>query len=66
MDHNAIVEEIIRRVAQKISEAEEGCAGSAACGGQPGLLVLTQDHGTNCHAVLESEASRPATAPTAP
>ena len=56
MDHNAIVEEIIRRVAQKISEAEEGCAGSAACGGQPGLLVLTQDHGTNCHAVLESEA----------
>lgn len=58
MDHNAIVEEIIRRVAQKISEAEEGsCAGSAdCCGDKPGLLILTQDHGTDCHATLESQA----------
>ena len=50
MDHNAIVDEILRRVAEKISEAE-GC-----CAGKPGLLILTQDHGTDCHATLESEA----------
>ena len=56
MDHNAIVDEILRRVAQKISETEGSCAGCADCGGKPGLLVLTQDHGTDCHATLESEA----------
>lgn len=50
MDHNAIVDEILRRVAEKISEAE-GC-----CAGKPGPLILTQDHGTDCHATLESEA----------
>ena len=56
MDHNAIVEEILKRVAEKISEAE-GCDGTCApCGGKPGLLILTQDHGTTCHATLESEA----------
>lgn len=53
MDHNAIVEEILKRVAEKISEAEGCCA---PCGGKPGLLILTQDHGTDCHATLESEA----------
>lgn len=56
MDHNAIVEEILRRVAQKISEAEGSCAECADCGGKPGLLILTQDHGTDCHATLENEA----------
>lgn len=53
MDHNAIVEEIIRRVAERISEAEGCCTG---CGDKPGLLILTQDHGTACHATLDSEA----------
>lgn len=53
MDHNAIVEEILKRVAEKISEAEGCCA---PCGDKPGLLILTQDHGTACHATLESEA----------
>ena len=56
MDHNAIVEEILRRVAEKISEAEGSCAPCADSGGKPGLLILTQDHGTVCHAALESEA----------
>ena len=56
MDHNAIVDEILRRVAEKISEAEGNCAGCADCGGKPGLLILTQDHGTDCHACLESES----------
>ena len=56
MDHNAIVEEILRRVAEKISEAEGSCAAPADSGGKPGLLILTQDHGTVCHATLESEA----------
>ena len=55
MDHNAIVEEILRRVAEKISEAEGSCAPCADSGGKPGLLILTQDHGTVCHATLESE-----------
>ena len=59
MDHNAMVEEIMRRVAAKLSAAEECCAAEAAapCAeGKPGLLVLTQDHGTDCHATLDSEA----------
>lgn len=56
MDHNAIVEEILRRVAEKISEAEGSRAPCADSGGKPGLLILTQDHGTVCHATLESEA----------
>ncbi len=56
MDHNAIVEEILRRVAEKISEAEGSRAPCADSGGKPGLLILTQDHGAVCHATLESEA----------
>ena len=59
MDHNAMVEEIMRRVAAKLSAAEECCAAEAAAPceeGKPGLLVLTQDHGTDCHATLDSEA----------
>ena len=59
MDHNAIVDEILRRVAEKISEAEGGsadCGECSDCGDKPGLLILTQDHGTACHAMLESEA----------
>lgn len=59
MDHNAIVDEILRRVAEKISEAEGGsadCGECGDCGDKPGLLILTQDHGTACHAMLESEA----------
>ena len=33
MDHNAIVDEILRRVAEKISEAEGGSADCGECGG---------------------------------
>lgn len=57
MDHNAIVDEILRRVAEKISEAEAAApiVGSAVTAAtNPGLLILTQDHGTACHAMLES------------
>lgn len=53
MDHNAIVDEILRRVSEKLSEAAEGAETQS---GKPGLLVLTQEHGTSCHALLESEA----------
>ena len=59
MDHNAMVEEILRRVAEKLSAAEGQMSGEGApcaCCGKPGLLVLTQDHGTDCHATLENEA----------
>lgn len=59
MDHNAMVEEILRRVAAKLSAAE-GCppvdGAAPGAGEKPGLLLLTQDHGTDCHATLESEA----------
>lgn len=50
MDHNAIVDEILRRVASKLSEANEEVAD-----GRPGLLILTQEHGDSCHTLLESE-----------
>ena len=52
MDHNAIVEEIVKRVAAKISEAE-GC--SSPCGDKPGLLILTQDN-ADVPAALDSAA----------
>ena len=38
MDHNAIVDEILRRVAEKISEAE---GGSADCGESVSYTHLT-------------------------
>lgn len=65
MDFNALVEEIVARVAQKIDTASEceapecksevcaaeACQSHASC---PKLLVLTQSHGTHCHEMLES------------
>ena len=61
MDRNELVDEIVKRVAAKLAEC--GCEDTCECGcaescddGRPGLLILTPDHGTECHAMLESEA----------
>lgn len=51
MDFNMLVDEIVARVNAKMEEA--GCAESCACEAKPGLLVLTQEHGTVCHEMLE-------------
>ena len=56
MDFNALVEEIAARVAAKMEESAcgAGCASADCDDGRPGLLVLTQEHGTVCHQMLES------------
>ena len=45
MDFDALVSAIVSRVAEKIEQ--ESCA-------KPKLLILTQEHGDVCHAMLES------------
>lgn len=53
-----LVDEIVRRVSKKLAEAGTQCTAardSAANGGKPKLLILTQEHGTLCHRILESE-----------
>lgn len=57
MDFNALVEEIAARVAAKMEESAcgAGCASADCDDGRPGLLVLTQEHGTVCHQMLESQ-----------
>ena len=57
MDRGALIEEIVSRVAAKLAEAEKRGESCARCGGdeeRPGLLILTQEHGEPCHAMLES------------
>lgn len=56
MDFDRLVEEIVQRVAQKVAAAEAASGASASCGDRPGLLILTQQHGETCHAMLESSA----------
>lgn len=62
MDRNELVELVLARVVEKLAQksaCQEGCAVCAApepCkpdDGRPGLLVLTQEHGEDCHCVLE-------------
>ena len=53
MERNELVEEIIRRVTRKLAELDEPAA-PAADSAKPGLLILTRQHGTDCHALLES------------
>lgn len=53
MDFNTLVEEIVARVARCVEEAE-ACDITA----KPKLLVLTKQHGTCCHELLESAALR--------
>ena len=48
-----LVDEIIKRVSQKLAEADSAAPDGAA-DGKPKLLILTQEHGTLCHQMLES------------
>ena len=57
MERTELVEEIVRRVTARLHELE-GAEQAAPSEGKPGLLILTQAHGTACHSVLESEAVR--------
>ena len=55
MDFNALVDEIVARVAAKMEAAgDEACPCGEAGDGKPGLLILTQEHGSVCHSMLES------------
>lgn len=61
MDFNTLVDEIVARVNAKIAESDGGACASGceacaeSCDGKPGLLILTQEHGTVCHEMLESQ-----------
>lgn len=61
MDFNDLVDEIVKRVAQKIEAGTQETAlvpetkGAEVPCCKPGLLILTQEHGTICHTMLESE-----------
>lgn len=57
MDINALIDAIAARVLERITagdnkEAEVQCAPSVK---KPSYLILTADHGTTCHEVLEDE-----------
>lgn len=58
MDHSQLVELVLARVVEKLAQRSAcqkdcvTCAAPAVCG-KPGLLVLTQEHGEDCHSVLE-------------
>lgn len=59
MDHKELVELILARVVEKLTQSGACSQGCPACGGptpddgRPGLLILTQEHGEDCHHVLE-------------
>lgn len=57
MDRKELIDEIVARVAAKLAECEDGETVEQICSddGRPGLLILTPDHGDDCHVKLESE-----------
>lgn len=56
MERNDMIEQIVSRVVEKLVLAGETVTGSpeAPDPSLPGLLILTQDHGCDCHVLLES------------
>lgn len=63
MDQSKLIDEIVSRVAAKLAEAAGETFPGEACDGcgdpdRPALLVLTQQHGTDCHALLDSQTLR--------
>ena len=50
MDMDALIDEICRRVQQKIQALENRTEDT-----KPAILILTPDHGTACHEMLEDE-----------
>lgn len=65
MEKKEMVEQILSRVLEKLAQAGEPVTGVemlrdivesiAAPAQRPGLLILTQEHGEACHALLDSE-----------
>lgn len=60
MDMDALIDEICRRVLQKAAVLEEGDLDvpeekQEKNDPRPGLLILTSEHGTECHRMLEHE-----------
>lgn len=60
MDMDALIDEICRRVLQKAAGLEEADRAvpeekKEMSGLRPGLLILTAEHGTECHRMLEHE-----------
>ncbi len=53
MEYQELVEEIIRRVSERLAGAADP-AGKAVDPAKPGLLVLAQGHGADCHSLLEN------------
>lgn len=51
MNFDALVDEIVARVSAKIAQ-QESCVSDV---GKPKLLILTEEHGSICHDMLESE-----------
>ncbi len=60
MDLKELVEQIAVKVAERISELEEASELEVTSCGElcqkPKLLILTEDHGTACHELLENES----------
>lgn len=56
MDKDALISEICRRVQLKIQAAESGetAEGQTTDGQKPLILILTPEHGTACHEMLEN------------
>ena len=61
VERNEMVEQILSRVMEKLAAAGETVTETelmqslaSAAAPLPGLLVLTQEHGTDCHKLLES------------
>ena len=63
MELDAMISEICRKVQERVAELEkeeaaaapEAVSVPASDNNRPGLLVLSQDHGTRCHPMLESK-----------
>ena len=60
----SLIEQVVARVVQKVNESKGASAGECAVcstdtgAGNPGLLILTQEHGEHCHQLLESARLR--------
>lgn len=56
MERTELIEEIIRRVTEKLNQLDQPAPEEQPSDQRPGLLILTQAHGTQCHQLLESQA----------
>lgn len=52
-----LIDQIVTRVAEKLAQVEQKSCDEQN-DGKPGLLILTQEHGSRCHQMLESSALR--------